>query len=616
MTVEAALYCLAAALGTFGLTKLAIGVLPRIGLVSAPDPNHPEPVPLGGGIALWLVVAGALMTLGGTGHDIRSVGTVFLGGSVLFLAGVWDDLRLLQPGTKLLIQLGAASAMVIAGVSFPLGTGLGWLAIPLTVLWFVGVCNAFNLMDNMDGMLPGVVAVAATFVGLFAAATGRPEAAILSWIVAAACAGFLPFNLPPARIFLGDSGSMFLGFMMAGLAIGESWRGLTNLAFTILAPTLLLAVPIFNTTFVTVTRKLSGVPLSRGKADHINYRLLAHGLSRGRALVAVYLFSAVAGTLGLLVLTLAPLSYAIGASLFLIVLMYLGAFLYQGRVQEYYDKFSVERRDDFGGSPWHRWVIRVVAMAGDVVLVVAGLYLAFYLRFDGNIDDSQLANFVHVLPYLIPLRVGIALVMGIYETRWHFGAARDALRLMAAVVLGTALFALVLFLLRPPSFPRGVMIIEGVLALMFFGITRLGVRALGEVTSLDRWSREGKRTLIAGSAEGMLTVYRALRGRSDRSYQVIGLVDDDPRTHRSLIGGVRVLGPITRLAGVARLYGAEHVILTVPDGSEETVRRLKRACEALGLSVEVANLDIVSADEWLEQRRGRPVQARTQAQAG
>ena len=614
MTLEAALYCLAAALATFGITKLAVGVLPRIGLVSTPDPNHPEPVPLGGGIALWLVVAGALMTLGGTGHDVRSVGVIFLGATALFLAGVWDDVRLLQPRTKLLIQLGAASAMVIAGVTFPLGTGLGWIAIPLTLLWFVGVCNAFNLMDNMDGMLPGVVAVASTFVGLFAAATGRPEAALVSWIVAAACAGFLPFNLPPAKIFLGDSGSMFLGFMLAGLAIGESWRGLTNLAFTILAPTLLLAVPIFNTTFVTVTRKLSGVPLSRGKADHINYRLLAHGLSRGRALVAVYLFSAVAGTLGLLVLTLAPLSYAVGASLFLIVLMYLGAFLYQGRVQEYYEEFDVEQRDDLGGSPWHRWVIRVVAMAGDVVLVVAGLYLAFYLRFDGNIPDTQLANFVRVMPYLIPLRVGIALVLGIYETRWNFGVARDALRLMVAVVLGTALFTMVLFLLRPPSFPRGVMIIEGVLALMFFGITRLGVRALGEVTSLDRWSREGKRTLIAGSAEGMLTVYRALRGRSDRSYHVIGFVDHDPKAHRSLIGGVRVLGPLTRLAGVARLYAAEHVILTVPDGSEETIQRLKRTCEAQGLSVEVANLDIVPADEWLEQRRARP--ARPRAQAG
>jgi len=584
---------------SFVLTRLGVRVLPRLGLVSAPDPNHLEPVPLSGGIAVWIAVGTSLMVLGGMGHDIRSIAVLFVGASVLFVAGVWDDVRLLEPRTKLLIQLAAASAMVIAGVTFPLGEGLTWLAVPVTMLWFVGVCNAFNLVDNMDGMLPGVAAVAAVFVGIFALLTGRPETALASWIVAGACAGFLPFNLPPARVFLGDSGSMFLGFMLAGLAIGESWRGLTNLAFTILAPTLLLAVPIFNTTFITVTRKLSGVPLSRGKADHINYRLLALGLSRGRALLAVYALSAVTGCLGLLVLRLAPLSYAVGAALFLIVLMYLGAFLYQGRVQEYYEEFQVERRTG-ADSPWHRWVIRVVAVAGDVVLVVAALYVAFFLRFDGEIPPSQLANLAGVLPYLIAIRVGLALIMGIYETQWHHGVARDALRLVAAVVLGSVMFTTVLFLLRPASFPRSVMIIEGVLALLFFAFTRLGVRALGEVTTLDRWVREGRRTIIAGSAEAAVAIVRALQSQTDRTYHVIGFVDDDPKAHRSLIGGIRVLGPTSRLPALARLYGAEHVVISVPDGSSEHVRRLVRSALAADLTAEVANLSVVGAQQWLD----------------
>ena len=125
---------------------------------------------------------------------------------------------------------------------------------------------------------------------------------------------------------------MFLGFLLAGLAIGDSWEGGDELGFTILAPALLLAVPIFNTTFVTVTRKLSGIPVSRGKADHINYRLLAHGLSKGRALLAVYVASAISGTVGVLVVTSAPLTYGVGATLFLLLLMYLGVYLYQGRV--------------------------------------------------------------------------------------------------------------------------------------------------------------------------------------------------------------------------------------------------------------------------------------------
>ena len=601
-SLDLLLYPAAAAGLAWTLTLGALRLLPLVGLVSTPDPNHPHPVPVGGGVALWMAVLGCLVTLAATGHEVGPLGYPFVGASVLFVAGVWDDVRLLEPRTKLVIQVGAAALVVIGGVTFPLGEGLEWVAVPLTILWFVGVCNAFNLIDNMDGMLPGVAAVAAFFVGVFAFATGRAETGLLSFVVAGAALGFLPFNLPPARIFMGDSGSMFLGFLLAALAIGESWVGTTHLAFTILAPTLLLAVPIFNTTFVTVTRKLSGVPLSRGKADHINYRLLAHGLSRGRALLAVYVLSALAGTVGVLVVSSSPLAYAAGASLFLILLLYLGVFLYQGRVTHFEAGFRVERtRPGWEESPWYRWVIRVVAVAGDVVLVFGAAYLAFFLRFDGRIPGDQLQNLAAVLPYLIVFRVALALMMGVYETQWHLGLARDALRLVTALVLGSLLFTAVLFVLRPPSFPRTVIAIEGLLSLLFFGLTRLGVRALGEVTSLEWGSREGRRTIIAGSRDGVVTVFRALRNRerTGAPYHVIGFADDHPIAHRSLVGGVRVLGPASKIVALARLYDADHVIFTFPYLDEAGLADLVRGVIAAGLTAEVARMDVVEAESWL-----------------
>lgn len=599
-----------AALAAGLLTKAAMELLPRVGLLSPPDANHPRPVPVGGGIAVWMSAAGALIAMAATDHAVGGLGIVFGGATVLFLAGVWDDVRLLDPRTKLLVQVGAAALMVVGGVTFPLGPQLEWVAVPVTILWFVGVCNAFNLVDNMDGMLPGVAAVAAFFVGYFAYATGRPETALLSWVVAAACLGFLPWNLPPARIFLGDSGSMFLGFLLAGLAIGESWKGLTQLGFTILAPALLLAVPIFNTTFVTVTRKLSGIPVSRGKADHINYRLLAHGLSRGRALLAVYVMSAVSGTVGVLVVTSTPLAYGVGATLFLLLLMYLGVYLYQGRVGQFERDFNVERtRPGWEESPWYRWVIRVVAVGGDVALVFAATYVAFFLRFDGDISPDQLVNLAQVLPYLIVFRVGIALFLGVYETQWHLGLARDAVRLAGVVALGSLLFASLLFVLRLPSFPRAVIAIEGILSLFFFALTRLGVRALGEMTSLEWGSREGRRTIIAGSPDGVLTVFRALRGRSGPGYHVIGFADDDPAAHRSLVGGVRVLGPASRITALARLYGAEHVIFTFPYLEEEQLSRLVRAVLEAGLTAEVARLEVLGAGDWLRRQELRATTA-------
>ncbi|GMV05454.1 MAG: glycosyl transferase [Gemmatimonadota bacterium] len=589
-----------AALVSWVLSRVAIGVLPRVGLVSAPDPNHPRPVPVGGGIAIWLTLGGVLVALVATGHDVSGVGFPLVGASLLFVAGVWDDVRLLDPRTKLLIQFGAAAAMVIGGVTFPLGDGLEWVAVPLTMLWFVGVCNAFNLIDNMDGMLPGVSAVAAAFVGIFAYVTGRPETALISWVVAGAVLGFLPSNLPPARIFMGDAGSMFLGFLLAGLAIGESWAGLTQLAFTILAPTLLLAVPIFNTTFVTVTRKLSGVPLSRGKADHINYRLLAHGMSRGRTLAAVYVLSAVSGTVGVLVITSTPRAYAVGASLFLILLMYLGVFLYEGRTQDFERQFHVAKeKPGWEESPYYRWVIRVLAMAGDVVLVFAAMYLAFYLRFDGAVPDDQLSNLTLVLPYILVFRVGLALFFGVYETQWRLGLASDGVRLVGTVVLGSLLFTALLFILRPPSFPRTVVVLEGLLSLVFFGLTRVGVRALGEVTSREWGSRQGRRTIIAGSADGALTVFRHLRNRVGPGYQVIGFADDDPTAHRSLVGGVRVLGPASRIPALARLYDAEHVIFCFPYMADQELRGLVASVLEAGLTAEVARVDVVPAQAWL-----------------
>lgn len=606
MTVEVLLLSLAAVAVGYALTYMAIRVLPRLRLLSKPDPNHPTPVPVGGGLVIWTVAGGAVLALWVLGHEVSSIVVLFLGATILFLAGLWDDARVLEPRTKLLIQVGAASAMIVAGVTFPLGNGLEWIAVPITILWFVGVCNAVNLIDNMDGMLPGVAAVAAVFMGVFAAATGRPETAALSWIVAGACAGFLPFNLPPARIFMGDSGSMFLGFLLAGLAIGEDWRGLTNLGFTILTPALLLAVPIFNTSFVTVTRKLSGVPLSQGKADHINYRLLAHGLSRGRALGAVYALSAVAGGLAVLVVTVTPLAYVAWASLFLIVMMYLGVFLYEGRVQQYQRDFRVEKeKPGWEQSAWYRWVIRVAAVAGDVVLVFAALYVAFLLRFDGAIPDDQLRNLAAVLPYLIAFRVGIALLLGVYETKWRLGLARDAIRLVGTVVLGTVLFAALLFLLRPPSFPRTVIVLEGLLSLIFFGMTRLGVRALGEVTSMDRDGRSGLRTIIAGPSDALTPVRNALRSGAYGAYHVVGFADDDPIAQGSLVGGVRVLGPVSRLRALASRHDVERVILAFPDLPEDELERLVRSLLDSGVSVELARMEMVPARQWLADKESR-----------
>ena len=199
-------------------------------------------------------------------------------------------------------------------------------------------------------------------------------------------------------------------------------------------------------------------------------------------------------------------------------------------------------------------------------------------------------------------RVGIALFLGVYETQWHLSLARDAVRLVGVVIMGSLLFVSLLFLLQLPSFPRTVIVLEGILSLFFFVLTRMGVRALGEVTSLEWGSREGRRTIIAGSSDGVHTVFRALRNRSGPGYQVIGFADDDPSAHKSLVGGVRVLGPASRVTALARLYGAEHVIFTFPYLDEDQLSGLVRGVLEAGLTAEVAHLEVMGARDWLHQR--------------
>ena len=599
-----------AAVAGYFLTHAAVRTLPRLGLLSKPDPNHPAAVPLGGGVVLWAVALLAFVAIGALGYPPAPLANVFAGATCLFVAGLWDDARPLAPRTKLLAQLAAATLAIVSGATFPLGPGLEWLAVPLTLLWFVGLCNAFNLIDNMDGMLPGVAAAAAVFVGFFAFATDRTGTGLFAWAVAGGCLGFLRHNLPPARILLGDSGSMFLGFLLAGLAIGDSWRGMTHVGLTVLAPAMLLAVPIFNATFVTVTRKLRGVPVSRGKADHINYRLLAHGLSHGRALATVYALSVVAGALGLMAIAVAPLAYAAGAALFLVVLFYVGAFLYDGHVQERFRGFVVKpSRRGWEHSPWYRWVMLFGAVSGDVLLVFAALYLAFHLRFDGLVPADQLQNMAAVLPYLILFRVGLALLKGIYDTRWRLASTPDTFRLAGTVLLGSLLFATLVLVLRLPSFPRTVVFIEGMLTLLFVAGTRLGVRRLGEVTAREREAREGKRTIVAGSSEGLLSAYREIRAR-DGEYHVVGFVEAGSGVATGRVQGVPVLGPISKLAALARLARAEHVVLAHPKGSGAEVDAHLRAALAAGLTAEVVKLEIVAGRTWLA-RRNRVAGGRT-----
>ncbi len=307
---------------------LAIGVTPLMrrtaqhyNFVDQPNARkqHVTPTPLLGGVAIYLAFIVALL-VGGDRFYVNQIASIFLGATLVSFMGLWDDKRGLNAYIKLGGQFLAASLLVLAGVrvgTFP------WepVNVAVTLLWVVGITNAFNLLDNMNGLTGGIAAIAATFFLLFAAMSDQYLVGALAAALLGACLGFLRYNFNIASIFMGDTGALFLGFTLAATAI--KLRFPENSGFvTWMVPPLVLAVPIFDTTLVIISRLRRGVnPLTTPGKDHLSHRLARKTGSTREAVLICYLFGFIGGVLATFVTQANILEgYLVGGSVFLLAL--------------------------------------------------------------------------------------------------------------------------------------------------------------------------------------------------------------------------------------------------------------------------------------------------------
>ena len=302
------------------LTPLVARASAALGLVDAPGGRkvHAEAVPRLGGVA---VVLAAMLALAGTRAMFALDPAVFsamrafaMAGTIIFLVGVVDDIRGLGPGTKLACECAAAVVMMSSGLLIERVTLLGntwplqWLAWPVTAAWLVGVTNAFNLIDGVDGLAAGIVSVAGAACAAILVVRGHtPEAMLLTAFVGAYL-GFLRFNFAPASIFLGDGGSLLAGFLLASTAITGWQKGATALATAV--PLLLFAVPIADSVFALLRRSLARPAdgrtliatlhqIAQPDRAHIHHRLLALGWSARRTVIILYTVTAILSLLAL-----------------------------------------------------------------------------------------------------------------------------------------------------------------------------------------------------------------------------------------------------------------------------------------------------------------------------
>ncbi len=288
------------------VTPLTINVALNFKIQDTPDgrlKKHTKATPYLGGlaVAVGFIISFSLLAKESTA-DYRAMG-ILASGSMMLLLGLYDDLTNLRPSVKFLGQLLAAIILYKAGVRVEIAALDGWANLGVTILWVTGITNAFNIIDVADGLAAGTALVAAVFlflISVFTLGTGDGSATVpfMAIVLAGALAGFLRFNFTPARIFLGDTGSLFIGFMLGALSMLVSYSTFNPLA--IATPLVLLAVPIFETAFVAYHRARKGIPFFRGSPDHFALRLRNAGVGVRRVALRTYVVGAGLGLCSLL----------------------------------------------------------------------------------------------------------------------------------------------------------------------------------------------------------------------------------------------------------------------------------------------------------------------------
>ena len=280
-----------------GGTPLARYIAPRIGMMDQPSARkvHFRPIPRMGGVVIFGAVMLTLVFLQKQRNFDQFV-SILLAATWMSFLGLWDDRWGVSPLFKLVGQFIGALFLVVNDVQVALPYLPPWANVIVTLVWLVGVTNAFNLLDNMDGLSGGIAAIAAAFFVLMSAFSGQYLVGALSAAVLGACIGFLVYNYNPASIFMGDSGALFLGFMLA--AIGIKLRFPDNVTFvTWMIPPLVLGLPLLDTSLVIISRLRRGLnPFTTPGKDHVSHRLVAMNMTQREAVLTLYL---VAGVLGM-----------------------------------------------------------------------------------------------------------------------------------------------------------------------------------------------------------------------------------------------------------------------------------------------------------------------------
>lgn len=407
------------------LTALLVRIAPARGWVVLPGPNRWNKRVLAqfGGIPILLAAFAVVLFL----HPARALLNLLAPVAGIAVLGFIDDVHGLGPKPKLIVETLLASLAVHAGVVHPL-TNSPWFNALFTVLWIVAITNAFNLIDNIDGLAAGIGMIALLQIVLLAGFQG-PVAAFAACLLAS-LAGFLPFNMHPARVFMGDVGSLAVGFFLACASVMTPSH-LSGLSSVLLLPCLVLFIPIFDMLLVSITRRLNGRAISRGARDHASHRLVLLGLSESQAVSILYVVAFIAGVLAFCWEKFWPAWGAGFLSLFLILATLFWFYLAKLELPK---SWLSESSVLIINIPvfFLQTVAKLSVLVLDAIIIVLALYFACLSNLQ-NAGRPLLAQFWAAAAFSVVIKLALLIASGAYNTKWSLARIKETYPVLKGV---------------------------------------------------------------------------------------------------------------------------------------------------------------------------------------
>lgn len=591
-----------------GLTPLVRLIAIRKGFMANPTKErwHRKPTALLGGIAIYTGVAAPLFFVADfktvLPHILRtssplglpSIGTViFLGMTFLFILGLLDDFLNIKPHTKLIGQI-----LVASMVTF-LGFRLHWfpsLTVDtlVTIFWIVGVTNAFNLIDNMDGLCAGIGLIAAVFLSILYKGGGI-EATQVALILAGSLAAFLLYNFNPASIFMGDCGSLVIGFMLSILGLGYSEVYASNKISLYAVPVMIFLVPILDTTIVTFVRLLSGRSASVGGKDHTSHRLVLMGLHEKKAVLFLYGIGIVSGITAVFVSKTDTFTSPVVIVPIAVSIILMGIYLSQLRV--YPEKeFSLLRDKPYTPILIELTYKRQIALVIlDILLISFAYYLSYRLRFNPSDFSFYFTVFLKSLPAVIACKLLAFYFLGVYRSIWGQMSTNDVYTYLKASSLATIFsIAAVTYIYRFRDFSKGIFLIDWLLTTGFILGTRGSFRLF--MDALKKKSLSGDTVLIYGAGKGGEILLREFLNNQKIKMQPVGFIDDDPLKVGKKLLGYPIFGTFDDLDYLCEKYKIGGLIVSFRDKRSSKYPAIRDFCRINKMFLKQFSIDLEDVD--------------------